>query len=789
MGNILEIVIKGRDVSGGSTLRNFRGEMDRAKTSSGGLKSSFGGLAGVLSGALKVGLAGGVAGIMALTGVIGGGVSKAMDLQQTVANTAAVMGKSAEDIKPLKTLIQDLAVDPMLKVSAGEAGSAINMLARNGLAMDQILQGAAKSTVLLANATDADFGVAADIATDTMALFNIKASEMSTAVNGITSVVNNSKFGIDDYRLALAQGGGVAATVGVQFDDFNTSIAAISPLFASGSDAGTSYKVMLQRLVPASGPAADAMKALGIITEDGSNKFFDASGNMRGMNEIAGVLQGALSGLSDAQKNQALSTIFGTDAMRAAAGMASVGKAGFEELQLTMGNTSAADAATTRMGTLSGQMDILWGIVEALQLKIGDAFIPVLQRLATQASAFLDTHGDRLVHVFEMMAVKVGELVVAIPPLITQSIDLYNRISEFVAPIASVVGSFVSWKDVLIAVGAVLTITAVPAVVAFVTAAAPIVALFAGIVAATAALRTAWGSDFLGMRTAITGFISDTDKLGSIKGMFANMGTSISNGFNDAKNNITLGGRTLTSGLKTVLTSDQFKAAAAIATGGLTIGINEVFDTLKPHVQAQAKDLLDKVKVGFSEGGLRGAAYAGLEGLRVGIGEKFTELSPIVTSKLKSLMDIFKRIFSWDALRNIGHLALDGLLVSFDDKWQAIKDKITGLGNMLPESLRSILDIRSPSKVMEKIRDDFLFPLENMDPSRVLNASAGIATSLTAPLQNFNAGAATSGAVTNNNSQSNNIFYVTVETTGGGQGVADELLSLASRFENGLVAA
>src|SRR5690606_22210013 len=145
---------------------------------------------------------------------------------------------------------------------------AIEMLAKNGLNLDQIMQGAARSTVLLANSTGADFATAADIATDVMAQFGYGAEQMSAVVDGITGVTQASKFSIDDYRLALAQAGGVASSVGVDFDDFNATIAAISPLFAGGSDAGTSFKVFLQRLVPQSDKAKDTMAELGLIIND-----------------------------------------------------------------------------------------------------------------------------------------------------------------------------------------------------------------------------------------------------------------------------------------------------------------------------------------------------------------------------------------------------------------------------------------------------------------------------------------------------------------------------------------
>lgn len=299
----------------------------------------------------------------AVTGFIGSSTKLASGLEAQMDGVQAVMGNTTAEIAQLKELVTDLGVDPNLKVSSLEAAEAIEMLGRNGLDTQQILDGAARSTVLLSNATGGNFGQSADIATDVMALFNIEAADMAQAVNGITSVVNNSKFSINDYALALAQGGGIAASVGVEFDDFNTAIAGMSPLFASGSDAGTSFKVMLQNLIPKSKDAAATMRSIGLFTgltrdeyeateeklakveaqiakldptskryserladlqhkqqilaaslETGQNAFFDSEGNMKSMAEIAGVLQGALSGLSEERKNEALATIFGTDA-------------------------------------------------------------------------------------------------------------------------------------------------------------------------------------------------------------------------------------------------------------------------------------------------------------------------------------------------------------------------------------------------------------------------------------------------------------------------------------------
>jgi TP901 family phage tail tape measure protein len=352
--------------------------------------AAFGGLqkAGVAA-LTGIAVAGAAAGI-AVGSVAVSSVKAASEMEVQMSNIAAVMGASKDEIEPLNSLIKDLGLDPNLKVNAVEAGQAIEMLAKNGLTMQQILDGAAHSTVLLANSTGADFATAADIGTDAMAIFNIEAENMMGAVDGIVGVTTNSKFGINDYRLALAQAGGVASAAGVEFDDFNAAITAISPLFASGSDAGTSFKTMLTRLTPASSAAEEAMAALGIITEDGNNLFYDAQGNLKSMSEVSGILQSSLSGLSEEQKAQALTTIFGADAMRAAVGLAETGAEGFAELQSVMGETDALESAATRMDNLAGVMEVIDGVIETVKLSFGQALLPVVRMVADAMLAFAD---------------------------------------------------------------------------------------------------------------------------------------------------------------------------------------------------------------------------------------------------------------------------------------------------------------------------------------------------------------------------------------------------------------
>lgn len=466
--------------------------------------------------------------------VIADGVDDAKNMEAQISGIAAVLNKSADEVAPLADLILDLGVDPRLKVSAEEAADAIELLARNGLGMTEILDGAAFNTVLLANSTGTDFANAANIATDAMAIFNIEAKDMGIAVDGITSVTTSSKFSIDDYALALANGGGVAKSAGVPFDEFNTTISAISPAFASGMTAGTAFKNLLLRLSPKTNTAKDAMRELGLITEEGSSVFYDAAGNLKGMDEVAQILQDTFIGLSEEERTLAMGTIFGNDAMGAAIGLMNLGAdtgegaaAAFRELAGAMGETSAVDSAATRMDNLAGAMEILKGIIDTVKLQIGNEFLPIVRQVVEAITAWVTDNMDDIKGFFAAIAEGVSIAVEAIPSLIgyfRAVVEDGDTLNDFLANLPKSIQPFVKGLGDLIVkvsefvnehsaqlIGAIKGIAAVLGGSAIVAAISMIGSLLASILSpigliiiAAAALGAAWETNFMGIRDILT---------------------------------------------------------------------------------------------------------------------------------------------------------------------------------------------------------------------------------------------------------------------------------------------
>ncbi len=250
--------------------------------------------------------------------------------------------------------------------TATGAADAIEVLARNGLGVAEILGGALDATLSMAGALGGELAPSADLATDLMQQFGLAADELPRIADRIAGAALTSKFGFDDLRQAIGQAGGVAGKFGVDIDGFLTALSATASGFSSGADAGTSFKTFLQRLTPESKEARTAIADLGL-------EFFDAQGNLQTMENIAGQLQTALAGLSQEARQSSLKTIFGTDAIRTALLLADVGAEGFANLQGQVQAVSAAEQTEVRMQGLEGALREVASAWEALQLRSAEA--------------------------------------------------------------------------------------------------------------------------------------------------------------------------------------------------------------------------------------------------------------------------------------------------------------------------------------------------------------------------------------------------------------------------------
>lgn len=300
-------------------------------------------------------------------------------LNRFASVTDSAMKSAGLDIGDAKEMFLDLGASTQF--SASQVSQAANELAKGGVDIKEVMGEATKATLDLAASGEIDLVKSGEIVAKQLGVWGDEAGGATNAVNLLAQSANASTVNVDDLAIGLANAGGVAKGAGLNFEDTVTAIGLIAPGFSSASDAGTSFKAFLNQLNPTTNAAKDAMRELGLFTDETGSAFYDANGAFIGMEQAAGLLADATKDLTAEQKSLALEVIFGSDAQRAALGLATEGAEGWRNFAAEMTATgTAAEQAAKRNQGFNFAMESLGGAVETLMIRIGDKLLPVLTR-------------------------------------------------------------------------------------------------------------------------------------------------------------------------------------------------------------------------------------------------------------------------------------------------------------------------------------------------------------------------------------------------------------------------
>jgi TP901 family phage tail tape measure protein len=300
-------------------------------------------------------------------------VKSAADFEKQMDAVQAVSGASRAEMKLLSEQALDLSTRTVF--SANEISGAMQALAKAGIPVQDMLDGATQATIHLAAAAGDELpgGVerAAEIIANAQKTFNASAADMEHFANVLVGAAASSTISVEDMANSMRYAGPIAHELGLSIDDLGAALAILGDRGIKGSTAGTSLRGVLLSLSPTSEKAANAMKDLGLITADGTNKFFDMNGALKPLPEVMQLLQDSTKGLSEQQKVQAFNTIFQRRAMNSALILAELGAAGFDKYAAAIAGIDASDVAAAKLDNLAGDMTILRNSIDALIKRAG----------------------------------------------------------------------------------------------------------------------------------------------------------------------------------------------------------------------------------------------------------------------------------------------------------------------------------------------------------------------------------------------------------------------------------
>lgn len=338
-------------------------------------------------------------------------VKLAGDFEYSMNVLRSVSGATAEQMERLRQLAVELGADVRLPgTSAIDAAQAMTELVKAGLSVEQTMR-AARGVLVLSAAAEIENAEAAEIVANALNAFRLSGDRATQVADLLANAANAASGEITDMAYGLRQSAAVAHMAGQSIEDTVTALSLMANAGIQGADAGTSLKQMFLSLVNPTKKAAELMKEYGI-------RVVDARGQLKPLPALIEEFRTKLGQLPPAQRNAALATIFGSDAIRAANIVLMAGQKEWENMRAAVTRAGGAqEVAASKIQGFKGAMEAFKSTLETLGITLGERLLPPLTELLKRVTEAVDWFGQLPAPIQNVALVAAG-LAAALGPVL-----------------------------------------------------------------------------------------------------------------------------------------------------------------------------------------------------------------------------------------------------------------------------------------------------------------------------------------------------------------------------------
>ena len=332
-----------------------------------------------------------------------------MDFQEQMSRVEAISGATAGEMKKLTEQAKELGAETAF--SAKECAEGMENLASAGFDANETLK-AMPGLMDLAAVSGRDVGAAAEYASSAIRQFNLKADKAGHVADVFARAAADTNAETVDMGYALKYAGTAANTAGWSLEETAAAIGIMSDAGIKGEQAGTTLRGALTRLMKPTKAMYEKFEELGIAINN-----YD--GSMKSSSELIREFREKTAGLADDQKNNALATIFGTNALSGMLALVQAGPEKMEKMTEALENSdgSAKEMAKTMQNNLKNALEQLGGALETLGIEI------------------FEQKSDSMVNVIETLTDWVTKLTKALQDMPDWAADLFLNIATGLAAI------------------------------------------------------------------------------------------------------------------------------------------------------------------------------------------------------------------------------------------------------------------------------------------------------------------------------------------------------------------
>lgn len=192
-------------------------------------------------------------------------VGDMMNFEQAIQSAGVAAGMSDKQIKGLQKGAMDIA--ETTRWGNTEVANSMLEIAKAGKGSVPEINKFAKGAALLAQATGSDLVSSTDTMISTMAQFELGANNADSVANLLTKTANATQIDIADIASSLKYAGPVAKTFGTNLQDTLIAISIMGQSGIKASQAGTTLRASMVRLIKPTKIAKGALKDMGLNAE------------------------------------------------------------------------------------------------------------------------------------------------------------------------------------------------------------------------------------------------------------------------------------------------------------------------------------------------------------------------------------------------------------------------------------------------------------------------------------------------------------------------------------------
>lgn len=382
-----------------SDLKSFQSSSATVEQKLKGLSSAFKTIGGGLSKSVT----------LPIVGIGTAAVKVGSDFDTAMSQVAATMGKTKNEIQDLRKFAMEMGATTVF--SAKQAAEGLNILAQSGLDANE--QMAALPDVLnLAAAGQLNLADAATYAIGAVKGFGDEAKNANKYVDLIAKGATLANTDVRGLGAALSAASASANTYGQSAESTTLSLLRLAEQNVTGEEAATALSRAMMDLYTPTTTASKALDELGISA-------YDSSGKAKDFNEVVDELKNRLNGMSDAQRNAYLNTIFTTYGLSAFNKMtvSSTDKVKQFKDGLNDASGSAMKQAQTQLDNLQGDVTLLKSALEGAGIIISDHIIPKLRSFVKGLTALI-TKFNEASPATQSLIIKIAGIVAAVGPVL-----------------------------------------------------------------------------------------------------------------------------------------------------------------------------------------------------------------------------------------------------------------------------------------------------------------------------------------------------------------------------------